>query len=67
MLSLKGWHPFAERSGAKGWFANRPAIPFGCAEKVATRRYCESRAGRPRYLDGKVFGGWLKNLDKYLP
>ncbi len=36
MFSLKGWQPFAERSAAKGWFANASAIPFGCAEKAAT-------------------------------
>ena len=36
MFSLKGWHPFAERSAAKGWFADGSAIPFGCAEKAAT-------------------------------
>ena len=36
MLSLKGWQPFAERSAAKGWFADGPAIPFGFAEKAAT-------------------------------
>jgi len=38
MFSLKGWQPFAERSAAKGWFASGSAIPFGCAEKAATRR-----------------------------
>ena len=35
-LALNGWQPFAQRSGAKGWFANASAIPFGCAEKAAT-------------------------------
>ncbi len=40
MSSLKGWQPFAKHSGAKGWFANDLAIPFGCAEKAATQAQC---------------------------
>ena len=43
-----GWHPFAKRSGAKGWFANRSAIPFGCAEKAATHR--EAKHGQSKFV-----------------
>ncbi len=51
MFRLKGWHPFAERSAAKGWFANGSAIPFGCAEKAATHRGVNAYAINHSILD----------------
>ncbi len=37
-LIVGGWQPFAERSAAKGWFANASAIPFRSAVSVKKRK-----------------------------